>query len=173
MGYVRVLGESCFKGVLYRGEIAYDPSLSTLDRVEMGTKSEVQASTLVSGNAIVAIKGRYIYVPVHQIPNKPVWRLDPAEQLQWTGFVVKNRNNEQQALLAFTSLPKAVQFLQHMVKANVVLDVNKIPKFAKATAAHWQFAIVINLEPAEFLATHRLSQQTVYLDPSSAEAPDE
>lgn len=172
-GFVRVLGELLAPGsILYRGEVPYEASLSTLGRVAISAQKDVATAHIIGGAAIQALKGSYLFIPVHQTPNKPVWRLAPGETIEWMAVPVEHQSGRG-AILAFTSLPKAVQFLQHVLPKNSALDIQKIPKFSKVVVATWPFALALNIEPDSFGHEYQLSQQIVYLDPASAETPDE
>ena len=78
--------------------------------------------------------------------------------------------NDEITLLAFSSLPKAVDFMQPAVLQGLIHDVNKVGKFGKETVKNWGLPIVLNptLEkiqdfPIDFLE----------LDANTAEASDE
>ena len=51
-------------------------------------------------------------------------------------------------LLAFSSLPNAVAFMQPAVIAGTIKDVNKVAKFSRATAQDWRVLINPALDAA-------------------------
>src|SRR5690606_2627477 len=85
-------------------------------------------------------RGRYVYLLVTQIPNKPGWTLQAGEAIQWQAVTLDD------ALLAFSSLPKAVGFMQPAVLAGRIQDVNKVGKFSVATAQTWTQPVLLNPE---------------------------
>lgn len=162
-GYVRILVEPALdsSGVLMRGEKAHTTD-STVQRVQQVAQQD--ANLLDLNN----FAGRYVHLLVQQRPNKPVWKLRPDEQINWQAVTVEI--DEQMHLLAFSSLPKAVAFMQPAVVAAFVNDVNKVAKFSKATAATWQLPVILN--PA-LTDVGEYAVAWVAIDPDTAEAPDE
>jgi len=79
------------------------------------------------------------------------------------------RDNET-VLLAFSSLPKAVEFMQPAVLAGHILDVNKVAKFAWGVVQALPYPIMLN--PSDEIFD---TQPVVFVavDPATAEAPDE
>ena len=75
-----------------------------------------------------------------------------------------------QPVLAFSSLPKAVEFMQPAVVAGRIKDVNKIAKFRWEVARDWPFPVMLNPSD-EIFDTHAAALLAV--DPDTAEAPDE
>lgn len=167
-GYARILSEISLGdwAVLSRGEKPHAESATTLERVKLGaTDQHVQSSQIGHGREILAIKARYLHLLVKQTPNKPVWALQPDEQIEWSAIELADR----QTVLAFTSLSKAVEFMQAAVLAGMIADVNKMPKFSKQTASQWKFNILIN--PSLDDIDSRIDWRAI--DPMTAEAPDE
>ena len=112
--------------------------------------------------------GRYLHLLIRQLPNKPVWKLTGEETITWQAAAFDD--GARQVLLAFSSLPKAVGFLQPAVLEGLIRDVNKVAKFSRDTAHSWTWAVVLN--PTLDSIQGKLLT-TVQLDPASAEAPDE
>lgn len=158
-GYVRVLVEPVSDdgaGVLVRGERAHTHS-DTLARVRLAHEAEADALTLAT------YRGRFVTFLVRQTPNKPVWRIAPDERIVWEAVT------HGEALLGFTSLPKAVSFMQGAVLANAIHGVNKFPKFRKEAVQAWGVPVLLNpISP-----TPGAPFGTYTLDPTQAEAPDE
>jgi SAM-dependent methyltransferase len=158
-GYVRVLVEPAGDdgaGVLLRGERAHTQS-DTLARVRLAHEGEADALSLAT------YRGRFVTFLVRQTPNKPVWRIAPDERIVWEAVT------HGEALLGFTSLPKAVSFMQGAVLANAIRDVNKFPKFRKETVQAWGVPVLLNPSVGALNAPFG----TRPLEPTQAEAPDE
>lgn len=163
IGYVRILVEEALEGsgLLMRGEKAHITD-DTLQRVRDVAQQDGDLLTLSD------FRGRYVHLLVRQLPNKPVWKLTPDEQIEWWAVAVERGNSTR--LLAFSSLPKAVAFMQPAVMAQFVQDVNKVGKFSKSTASLWPHDILLNPTLAQ------VEGDTVIwipVDPDTAEAPDE
>jgi hypothetical protein len=163
-GYHRILVEPALMpptGVLIRGEKPH---------VTANTQERIRQVAEQDGNALNLkdYRGRYIYLLVQQTPNKPVWKLEPDEKIEWQAVAVKPKEAAQ--LLAFTSLPKAVSFMQPAVLQGFVRDINKVGKFSKETARNWTLPVLLNP------TLEQVQDYTVIhfpVDPTSAEAPDE
>lgn len=172
-GYVRILVEELLPtdagvgGVLMRGEKSH-ATADTLERIQSVAQQDA------SGD----FKGRYVHLLVRQTPNKPVWALKPGEIIQWHALALEHADSPQ--LIAFTSLPNAVAFMQPAVLSGKIRDVNKVAKFSRETftaepfareiAAEKPFRPIINppvsiLENADIIF--------VPVNPALAESPDE
>ena len=162
-GFVRILVEPALDeiGVLIRGEKPH-PSADTVERIQSVAQMEADSLSLAD------FKGRYIHLLVQQQPNKPVWQLDAGEKISWRAAAL--RRNPMPALLGFSSLPKAVGFMQPAVLAGLIRDINKVGKFSLATAQAWDWGLVLNPAP-DSLENEELTY--IELDPATAEAPDE
>lgn len=162
-GYVRILVEPAIdtKGVLIRGEKAHTTE-DTLERVQGVAQADADLLNLNT------YKGRYVHLLIQQTPNKPVWRLAPDEQIQWHAVTATRDDNRY--LLAFSSLPKAVAFMQPAVVAGLVKDVNKVGKFSKVTAADWTLPVLLN---PTLDSVQDAQINLIEVDPNTAEAPDE
>ncbi len=162
-GYTRLLLEPALDGlgVLLRGE---KPHLTadTAERVHSVAQADGDLLDLDH------YAGRYLHLLIQQLPNKPVWKLNHDETIIWRAAVYENC--ARQVLLAFSSLPKAVAFLQPAVLQGLIRDVNKVGKFSRATAKSWTWDVVLNPTMA---SVQGKSLTTVQIDPASAEAPDE
>lgn len=166
-GYTRILVETAVEcplptGVLMRGEKPH-VTTDTLARVQSVAEKDP------NGLDLSDYEGRYVHLLIIQTPNKPVWRLEDGEQVIWQA-VALSRNGSPAALLAFSSLPKAVAFMQQAVAGGQIVGVNKIAKFKRETVATWMAPSALNP------SVKSLQEQTVTLltvDPSAAETPDE
>jgi hypothetical protein len=113
-------------------------------------------------------QGRYIYLLIRRFPNKPAWALKPGETVEWHAAAVARQ--DQPALLAFSSLPKAVAFMQPAVLSGLINDINKVAKFRRETARAWSTSLLLN-PTADELSTGAVIMLPV--DPETAETPDE
>jgi hypothetical protein len=163
-GYVRLLVEHAQEreGVLIRGERPHSQA-DTLARVQVATQGEQDAQD------VTQYGGRFVHVLVRQTPNKPAWRLAPDESIEWRCAALA-REGQAKRILAFTSLPKAVAFLQAAVLADAIRDVNKVAKFRKEAVLDWQVAVLLNPTLAQVQGQ---PLDWLWLDPAGAETPDE
>lgn len=156
-GYIRILVEELSAdegGVLMRGEKPH-VSDDTLERIQS-----------VAVRDAGEFKGRYLHLLIQQTPNKPVWALEPDDVVQWEAVALAEGNETR--LLAFSSLPNAVAFMQRAVIEGKVRDVNKVARFSRQAAKDWR--VLIN-PPLELLQTGQFVFSPV--DPTYAETPDE
>lgn len=158
LGYVRILVEEMLpEGVLMRGEKPHITD-DTHERILGVAERDAGAS----------LWGRPLHLLIRQTPNKPVWALKPGETVEWRAFALAQADGSAPRLLAFSSLPKAVAFLQPAVVEGKIRDANKIAKFSRAATRDWQ--LWVN-PPFEALAAHKIV--FVPVDPALAETPDE
>ncbi len=162
-GFVRILVEPALDGlgILMRGEKPH---------VSAQTMARIRAVADADGNALTleSYRGRFVHLLIQQHPSKPVWQLEANESLNWRAAAVEKA--ERTFLLGFSSLPKAVAFMQPAVLAGAIRDVSKIPKFSLATARAWPWDLLLN-PTLEALQGAELTYLSI--DPASAEAPDE
>jgi len=88
----------------------------------------------------------FIFLLIHQIPNKPAWKLAPNEKLAWRAACVLHPQTGQSTLLAFSSLVKAVAFMQKAVLAQWLVGINKVGKFKTEAAPTWAAPFTLNPE---------------------------
>jgi SAM-dependent methyltransferase len=171
-GFVRLLAEIVLDGwaVLSRGEKPYQPEATTIERVAVAATGSDNLGIL-GGDAVREIRGRYLHLLIRQTPNKPAWQIASGE-LQWDAAAVLDANRQPYAL-AFTSLPKAVAFMQPAVTAGLIQDINKVAKFSKTVAARWDFPVLLNPTLDHLTKNFILPGPFLSIDPSTAEAPDE
>lgn len=162
-GFTRILVEPALEseGVLVRGEKRHTQQ-ATLERIVQTAARDDSTSELA------AYRGRYVHLLICQTPNKPAWALQPDERVTWTAAALDTGGGP--ALLAFSSLPKAVAFMQPAVLTGRIAGVNKVGKFSRETALAWPQPTLFNPEPA-VLNSGRVV--FVPVDAASAEAPDE
>ncbi len=161
-GYTRILVESVGShGVLLRGEKPHETG-DTLARIDQVAGQEAVRPDLS------IFKGRYVHLLVRQTPNKPVWAMNPDETIQWHAVGVNHA--DQIAVLAFSSLPNAVAFMQRAVLAGAIKDVNKVGKFTRDAAGVWPFALIINPIFGEMVDT---TYGEIEIDPGTAMTGEE
>ncbi len=162
-GLVRILVEPAVDGagVLIRGEKPHT-TLNTLGRIHTVARADVDLLDLAE------YRGPYLHLLIRQSPNKPVWKLEAGEFIAWRALALGDDSDA--VLLAFSSLPKAVGFLQPAVLIDMVRDVNKVGKFAREVAGGWGRPVILN-PTLEAIKDQRLLWLPV--DPQTAAAPDE
>lgn len=161
-GYIRILVEPALEGqgALIRGEKPHTTA-DTHERVDVAASRDANMLTLET------YRGRYIYLLVVQTPNKPVWRLEPDESVSWQAAVLQQ--DDGLTLLAFTSLPKAVSFMQVAVMQGLLSGINKMGKFTRQVASTWPYRLWLNPTPEAI--QHPIT--FIPVDHETAEAPDE
>jgi hypothetical protein len=161
-GFVRILVEEATgAGVLIRGEKAHITD-DTHARIEAVAAQDEQ------GISLDGYRGRFLYLLVRQSPNKPVWKLTAEDQIRWEAYGI--RQNGGFTALAFTSLPKAVAFMQRVVMDGKIKDVNKVPKLKRENVVLWNESVLLNCDPALVQISTLLLN---HIDPALAELPDE
>jgi len=165
IGYTRILVESATgeDGVLIRGEKPHTTS-DTLQRIGQVANQETDGQDLQS------FKGRYVHLLIQQQPNKPVWKLTETDVITWGAVAILSESDTRPILLAFTSLPKAVGFMQPAVMQGVIQDVNKVGKFRRNIAQSWHNPVWLNPTLEQIVGEQ---VQFVSIDPETAEVPDE
>ncbi|MDE2859302.1 MAG: hypothetical protein OXN94_15770 [Chloroflexota bacterium] len=167
-GLVRILVEPAVDGagLLIRGEKPH-PTVKPLGPIQM---ERIQSVARADADLLDLdrYRGPYLHLLIRQSPNKPVWKLAAGEAVAWRALALGDASNA--VLLAFSSLPKAVGFLQPAVLLDQVRDVNKVGKFAREVAGGWGRLVMLNptLDAIK-------DQQLIWLhiDPQTAAAPDE
>ena len=159
-GFVRILIEVQGEALLLRGERPHDAE-SSLERIRQVADGDVVTDPS-------SWPGRYVHLLVKQTPDRPPWALREGEALRWQALTVGAGG--EQKLLAFSSLPRAVAFLQPAVLQGSIRDVNKVGKFARETARNWSLRLLLNPAP-DVLEQHMTGK--VDVDPATAAASDE
>ena len=139
-GFVRILVEPALlepepAGVLMRGECPH-PTADTLARIDSVSARDAGTTDWS------AFRGRYVHLLVRVLPDKPAWKLAPGEVVEWRAIALERDSGP--TLLAFSSLPIAVAFLQRAVLAGAIEGVNKIARFPRASAEAWTVPLVFN-----------------------------
>ncbi len=159
-GYVRILVEPALDGlgILLRGEKAH-VTADTAQRIQSVAQSDADSLDLAS------YRGPYLHLLIQQQPNIPAWKRKPADKIAWRAAAIQR--GDAPALLAFSSLPKAVAFLQPAALSGTIKDINKVGKFRRE---NWTFPAILNPRP-DLLPGETITM--VDIDPATAEAPDE
>jgi hypothetical protein len=162
-GYTRILVEPALddgRGLLLRGEKPHTEQ-RTIDRI-------AQVAGRDAAVDLQRYTGRYVHLLIRQTPNKPVWAMQPDDVIEWQAAAITGADGP--ALLAFSSLPKAVAFMQPAVMQGLIRDVNKVGKFSREVARLWTVPLLFDpsLESLD-------GREVVFcpVDPAAAEAPDE
>lgn len=160
-GYVRILIEDILlqpaKGILMRGEKAH---------ITADTHKRIQE---VAGHEAEHIpihehKGRFVHLLIRQTPNKPPWRIEQGEPIHWDALTING------ALVAFSSLPKAVSFMQPSVLMNKFHTVNKVAKFKRDVVINWSLPVILN---PTMMIWDGGEMGFCPVNPTDAETPDE
>lgn len=163
-GFTRILVEAGTEtpkamGILMRGEKPHTED-HTVDRIKQVAGRDNEAAARRSS--------RYVHLLIQQTPNMPAWKLKKGEKIEWQAAAVIGE--AETILLAFSSLPKAVEFMQPSVLAGHIKDVNKVARFSWETVRAWPYPIMLN--PSDEIFD---TQAAVFvpIDPQTAEAADE
>ncbi len=169
-GFIHCLVETAGDVVLYRGE--RPPSGSPVERA---LSAEAAAGSSVTGGLSLAapadLKTPYIFLLVTQTPNKPAWKLEPDERVTWRAATIQPLDERAPALLAFSSLLKAVAFMQAAILADAIAGVNKVGKFSAEAARGWPLPLALN--PAFGAVSGLAAGPTLEVDPRTAITGDE
>ena len=131
-GFIHCLVEPLGNLTLYRGE--RPPESSSLERLQaLSTTSDLRLRT-----------SDFCFLLVTQTPNKPAWKLSPDEKIEWQAVTVLDPATGRPALLAFSSLVKAVAFMQAAILAGRIAGVNKVAKFRAEVAQSWELLLILN-----------------------------
>lgn len=143
-------------GALMRGEKPHTEA-HTVDRVKQVAAQDQPVRT-----------ARYLHLLIQQTPYKPAWRITPEDTIVWQAVGVQGDNEI--VLLTFSSLPKAVEFMQPAVVAGHIINVNKIAKYKWDIIKSWPYATILNPSD-EIFDTQTVAMLDV--DRAAAEAADE
>jgi hypothetical protein len=159
-GFVRLLIEplSAAGGLLLRGERPHTAS-NTLERIRTVASADDRLQMLAN------YRGRFLHLLVDQTPNLPPWRMRPGAVVTWQAVTTAEAPPR---LLAFSSLPKAVAFMQPAVLQGRLSGINKVPKYRREVVMEWDCQVILNpaLDDVGSLAF-------TSVDPALAELPDE
>lgn len=164
-GYTRILVEPALAemptGVLIRGEKPHTTA-DTLARIRVASAHDDALTDLAH------YPGRFVYLLIRQSPNKPIWALREGERYHWEAVAVPIE--QEMAFIGFSSLAKAVAFMQPAVLAGHIRDINKVAKYRVETIRGWSSRLILN--PSDgYLADKPFLLSSI--DASQAEAPEE
>ncbi|MCE2489361.1 MAG: hypothetical protein J4G17_05225 [Anaerolineae bacterium] len=158
-GFVRILIETQGHSLLLRGERPHE----TQNRAEGKRHVAVRAA---DGNPAVR-SGRYLHLLLRQTPERAPWE-EPGDDLRWQALTLEIHGERR--LLAFSSLPQAVAFMQPAVLQARIRGINKVGKFPRDAATAWPFGLLVNPSPGTL---ERGDLGLFDVDPASAALPDE
>jgi hypothetical protein len=144
-GFVHLYAESGAGSALVRGERPPEAA-RPVDRLAAlaGAGSAAGSLRVVKPRAgDLAGLGRHVHLLIAQSPNRPPWQVEPGERLEWR-TPIWSASGQAAVAPAFSSLVKAVQFMQAAVLAGAAPGINKIGKFPAAAAQDWPFHLAIN-----------------------------
>jgi hypothetical protein len=171
-GLIHCLVEPQGAVTLYRGE--RPPAGSSIERhtqlaASIPTTAAFNASPGMTDAA--AINTPFVFLLVSRTPNKPAWKLEPGEFVAWRAATLIPAAGAQPVLLAFSSLVKAVAFLQGAVLARRLAGVNKVGKFRAEASQTWPLPLTLN---PDFDQVRDLEAGPLFdLDPHTAITGDE
>jgi hypothetical protein len=117
------------------------------------------------------LKTPFIFLLVIQTPNKPAWKLSPGERVEWRAATLLTAAAAQPVLLGFSSLVKAIAYMQGAVMAQRLAGVNKVGKFPAAAVQGWPLPLALN---PDFEHVRDLQAGPLFdLDPQIAVTGDE
>ena len=161
--YVRILVEAADdgRGLLIRGEKPHHHR-ETRRRIEDIARADGDLLDLMT------FKGRYVHLLIRQRPDKPIWKLKADESICWQALA--RQDDDGAVLLGFSSLPKAVGFMQPAILAGQIQNINKVGKFDKSQALDWPWPVILNPKPGVISIRPLVF---VVVNPATAAAPDE
>ena len=144
-GLIHCLVEPHGRLSLYRGE--RPPEGSPTERLQ--TLAAANSANIASNYPLQIInyselETPFIFLLITQTPNKPAWRLAPGERVAWRAATLIPTAGAQPVLLAFSSLVKAVAYMQGAVMARSLVGVNKVGKFHAAARQDWPLPLALN-----------------------------
>ena len=133
-------------GALPTAAVPSLPAGATGTAQATGTAADIDATLVNPGDLAEQRQVRHLFLLITQRPNKPAWKLQPGERLEWHAATLLHPASGQTRLLAFSSLVKAVAFMQRAILAGAIADVNKVGKFPLAAARAWRHPMLLNLD---------------------------
>lgn len=171
-GYTRILTERATDGygVLSRGENPYPAQTSTPARIGVAVDSPVSTLVTEPAAAIDQIRGSAVFVLIQQTPDRPGWQSD-SEPVRWDALLADQGDapDSEPALIAFSSLPNAVAFMQKAVMGSNAPRISKIGKYPKHELAQWGLPVLLNPDYTSLIdIKYRLGAHTLTVNPSRA-----
>ncbi len=162
-GLVRILAESVLDDayLLVRGERPTE-HFRTTDRIAAIAQAATGAIEVVETEK-AAQQYRSLHLLVRQDPPARGW-IDAQPNLTWHALTVRDAQADRVVLLAFTSLVKAVAFMQPAVIAGVMQNVNKLPRYETDQFLKWNLPLIVNPTFEALREDHRFDFQSPPLE---------
>ncbi len=165
----RILTESVLDHtfILARGERPTDQERTT-DRI--ATIARIESTSIEILKLDQAAKNYpHLHLLVKQQPPSRGWA-DMQPGTTWEALTLHDGHSNQSLLIAFTSLVKAVAFMQPAVLAGAIHDVNKIPRFDTERMIGGQHPLIINPVFERLREDHRFNfdSPAIEIDPAVA-----
>jgi len=168
--YRRILLEHLPFGFVCRGE-KHLPAIGAEDATYAPQKTPV--NLIEAGKLHQTLRGSFVFLLCQKNTTKAPWTVQPGESETWEAALAHASQREHPALIAFSTLPKAVQFMQHAVKQGTLTKVNKIAKFEKAVVDGWMLNILLDPAFDRLSMDYELAAETRAIDSSLAVVGDE
>jgi hypothetical protein len=171
-GLIHCLVEPQGPVCLYRGE--RPPVGTTLERHQALAQDEAGAATSHYQLPIATypdLPTPFIFLLIQRTPNKPAWKLAAGELVTWRAATLARAGGAAPVLLGFSSLVKAVAYMQGAVMARRLAGVNKVGKFPAEAMQGWPLPLVLN---PDFELVRGLEPGPLFeVDPQTAITGDE
>ena len=141
-GLMRILTEAVLDGgyVLARGERSTDQP-RPVDRMAAIAGAAAGVIELIEPEK-AAEQYRALHLLVQQNPPTRGW--DEGVTLTWHASTVRDVRTDRTVLLGFTSLVKAVAFMQPAVLAGAIRNINKLPRYEMVHLVKWGLPVIVN-----------------------------
>lgn len=156
--------------------ILAEETLAGLGLIGRGEKGRLVVQQNADSAPSQLPRSPHLYLLITQTPNRPGWEKVHEEELRWEAQVVTDCQTGQEHILAFTSLVKAVAFMQSAVIAGLIRNVNKVGKFRRETVEAWGRPFLINPAWDDLRAAgsrYSLTDRTVPVDHRQRERYEE
>ncbi len=141
-GLVRILTEAVLDEAYFlaRGERPTEQP-HPVDRIAAIAGSALDVVELLEPER-AAGQYRALHLLVQQNPPARSW--DERVAITWRASTVREVRTDRRVLLGFTSLVKAVAFMQPAVLAGVIHNVNKLPRYEPVYLIKWGLPVIVN-----------------------------
>ena len=159
-GFARILLETQGDSLLLRGERPRES--------QDGPQRDARVAAAAAEGAPARRPGRYLHLLLRRSPERPPWAIATGEDQRWQALTLELEGERR--LLAFSSLPRAVAFMQPAVLQGRLGEVNKVGKFPREAARDWPVGLLLDPAPD---VLERGDTALVDVDPAAAATPDE
>ncbi len=159
-GFVRILIETQGGSLLLRGERPWTVQ-HTRERIR-----QVAAQDEIADPA--AWPGRHVHLLIREASGRPPWARPTGASRRWQAISVGA--GAEQRLAAFSSLPRAVAFLQPAALRGRLVGVNRIGKFPREAVDKLPLPLLLNPAPE---VLEQVETDAVEVDAALAALPDE